>query len=42
MWAGNFTSPTVLLEILPRSFLIGEALEELIEAHGFRFVAHGT
>jgi hypothetical protein len=39
MRAGNLASPAVRLEILAGSFLAGEALEELIEADGFRFRA---
>lgn len=40
--AGDFTVPAVRLEILPCGFLIREALEELIEANGFRFLRHET
>jgi hypothetical protein len=40
--ARHLASPTVLLEILPGSLLAGKALEELVEADGFRFVGHET
>ena len=42
MGAGHFAGPTVVLEIEPRGFLAGEALEELIQADGFRLVGHET
>ena len=38
--AGHFASPAVLLEILAGSSFAGEALEELIEADGFKFVGY--
>ena len=42
MRARDFTGPTVVLEILPRRFLVREALEELIKRNGFWFVSHKT
>lgn len=42
MGASDIAIPAVALEVEPRGFLIREALEELIEANGFRFVAHET
>ena len=38
----RFVTPAVALEVCHRSFLVGEALEKLVEADGFRLLDHET
>ena len=38
----RLATPAVALEVGHRSFLIREALKELVEADGFRFLGHET